>query len=351
MKKYDIIIDMKNVENNNNKTLYENYTTKSSSLVFILALFLPSLVSSVIALIVGVEKLSNNMWLYYTVLALMQIVFFAIFYGYNKIGKYNIKKCSKINFNLNYKQILVIILIALVSVFSFSPLVNLFQAVLKQMGFGAGSSEGVNKFLTSFGGLVLNIVVVGILPAICEELVFRGVILNGFSKYKKWGMVMLSATMFMIMHMSINQSIYQLFLGIVLALVVIETGSIISSMILHMTNNIVILLSNYIYNINGITPVGEYKFTVWNCIYPILIAIVGVIAVILLIKLLRYFTKQKNLKTNQIINDNETQSQIDNSLQDSPATKIKGLDEKSSDIFWTCFGLVVGLVTWVISIL
>ncbi len=342
---------MEKFENKSNKILYDNYTTRSSSIVFILALFLPSLLTSVVALIVGVDKLSSNMWLYYTVLALMQVVFFSIFFAYNKIGKYNIKKCSKIYFNLDYKQILVIILIALVSVFSFSPLINLFQAILKLLGFGAGSSEGVNQYLTNFGQFILNAIVVGIMPAICEELVFRGVILNGFSKYKKWGMIMLSATMFMIMHMSINQSIYQLFLGIVLALVVIETGSIIASMILHLTNNIVILLSNYIYNINGIVAETEYNFNAWNCIYPILIAIAGVIAVIFLIKLLRYITKRKNLKNNQTINENETQSQTSKVLQNTPITKIKGLDEKSSDLFWTLFGFVVGVVTWVASIL
>lgn len=342
---------MKKIENKNNKILYDNYTTRSSSLVFILALFLPSLLSSVIAMIVGVDKVSSNIWLYYLVLALMQVMFFAIFFAYNKIGKYNIKKCSKINFNLNYKQILVIILIALVAVFSFSPLINLFQAVLQLLGFGVGSSEGVNQFLTNFGQLVLNLVVVGIMPAICEELVFRGVILNGFSKYKKWGMVMLSATMFMLMHLSINQSIYQLFLGILLALVVIETGSIISSMILHLTNNIVILLSNYIYNINGIVTTNEYNFTAWNCIYPILVAIVGVVEVMFLIKLLRYITKQKNLKNNQTINENETQSQVNNVPQNVSIATVKGLDEKSSDLFWTFFGIVVGAVTWLVSIL
>ena len=74
-------------------------------------------------------------------------------------------------------------------------------------------------------------------------------------------------------------------------------------------------------------------------------------AVIFLIKLLRYITKRKNLKNNQTINENETQSQTSKVLQNTPITKIKGLDEKSSDLFWTLFGFVVGVVTWVASIL
>ena len=355
---------MKNFENKQMKSehttsnaLKINYTPQSSTIVFFLALFLPSIVVTIFNVIVG--DIYQNSLTYYIALTLMQLTFVAIYIAYNKIGKYNPKKASKLNFNLNYKQILIIIVIGIIGLFSFSPLVNLYQGILQIFGHTA-SFDNLN--LSDVGYLFLNILIVGLFPAVCEELIFRGVILNGCSKYKKWVMVVVSSLLFMIMHLSIDQTIYQLFLGVLLSLVVITTGSIVSSMILHAVNNFVILFTNYLYNIMGVDTNVPYEFTVWNCIYPILIAIAGVIICVLLVKLLGKVTKNKVSAKNEII---DTKSQLENkeskneklansnnkNEQIANSYILKGLTQSSSELFWLLLGVGGGIIYWVIMII
>ena len=402
---------MKNTENNINvqKTKKTNYSPQSGSIVFMLALFLPTVVTSIYALIV--RDVYQNDFTYYFALALMQLTFFAIYFAYNKLGEYDAIKCSKIKFNLNILQVLLIVAISLIGLYSFSPLVNLYQGLLQKWGYSATFSH-LN--LSNFGYFILNICIVGILPCICEELIFRGVILNSYSKYKKWVGVVLSAVMFMIMHLSIDQTIYQLFLGVILALVVMETGSIFSSIILHGVNNIVILFTNYIYNINGVSTSGGYDFTPWNCIYPILLAILGAIICVLLIKLVGKLNGKKVFKnfkfyetesqqsnktlncdvtinetesqqlitTDDCKNDekddchkkediidfiqsqngnvvnnkkvektNETYSQLGKQENFNESSKLKGLSQGSSDAYWIILGLAFGVIMWIVSVI
>lgn len=79
------------------------------------------------------------------------------------------------------------------------------------------------------GGIVL----VAVLPAIAEETVYRGAFYNEYSKIHVLKAALLSGFLFGIMHGNINQFCYALILGILLALLVEATGSILSSMLVH----------------------------------------------------------------------------------------------------------------------
>lgn len=79
--------------------------------------------------------------------------------------------------------------------------------------------------------------VIAVTPAICEELVYRGVL---FHNYRKTGLgiaVVLSGFLFGIMHMNLNQFSYGFVLGILLALVNEITGSVLPSVFLHLYIN------------------------------------------------------------------------------------------------------------------
>lgn len=83
------------------------------------------------------------------------------------------------------------------------------------------------------------LICVGILSPIFEEIFYRGIILNklrmGFGVF---GAVMIQALLFGIGHMNLVQSIYAFPIGIILGYVVIWTGSLYSSIILHITINV-----------------------------------------------------------------------------------------------------------------
>ena len=80
--------------------------------------------------------------------------------------------------------------------------------------------------------------IMAVMPACIEELLFRGVVYGGYRKVgTKFMSVMLSAMMFGLMHMNLNQALYAFVLGIFLALLVEATGSLFSSMLFHFIYN------------------------------------------------------------------------------------------------------------------
>lgn len=79
--------------------------------------------------------------------------------------------------------------------------------------------------------------VIAVTPAVCEELLFRGVLYRGYRKNGLWVAVFLSAFLFGIMHMNLNQFFYAFAVGIIFALVNEVTGSILPSFFLHLYMN------------------------------------------------------------------------------------------------------------------
>ena len=76
------------------------------------------------------------------------------------------------------------------------------------------------------------------LPAFCEELAFRGMIYGGYRREcRPIGSVLMSALLFGLMHLNINQFSYAFVIGITMALLVEATGSIWPSILVHFIIN------------------------------------------------------------------------------------------------------------------
>jgi sodium transport system permease protein len=79
--------------------------------------------------------------------------------------------------------------------------------------------------------------VVAITPAICEEVLFRGFILNGLRRLGAVPAIGISALLFGIAHASIYRLLPTVFLGVIFGLIVWRTGSLLSSVVAHALNN------------------------------------------------------------------------------------------------------------------
>jgi len=79
--------------------------------------------------------------------------------------------------------------------------------------------------------------IIAITPALCEETVFRGLILSGFRRLGKWQAILLTGFLFGLAHSSIYRLLPTFFLGVVFAYAVWKTGSIYAGMIAHALNN------------------------------------------------------------------------------------------------------------------
>ena len=85
--------------------------------------------------------------------------------------------------------------------------------------------------------VVLHFLVICLVPAVCEEFLFRGAILTNLLPFGRANAILISALLFGLMHQNIAQFFYAFCAGIVLGLIYERTGSIWTCMLLHMTNN------------------------------------------------------------------------------------------------------------------
>lgn len=70
-----------------------------------------------------------------------------------------------------------------------------------------------------------------------EELIFRGVLLEGLRKYGNLFGIIMSAVLFGLMHQNIVQFIPTVCVGIIWGYVAVKSGSLIPSILIHMLNN------------------------------------------------------------------------------------------------------------------
>ena len=145
-------------------------------------------------------------------------------------------------------------------------------AVLLQVGLlSLGTlNDAFLRFLERFGyqntslllpnlngfGLVATIVCVALLPAVFEEIFFRGILLKGLRSFGVIGAVFLCGALFSLYHQNPVQTVYQFACGLAFAFMAIKAGSILPTVLSHFLNNtLIILLTKF--GINGI-PTAFY---------------------------------------------------------------------------------------------
>lgn len=116
-----------------------------------------------------------------------------------------------------------------------APMASLLN-VLSQF-FAENETSGAIFSVTEKMPMLLGIAVIGCLPGFIEEMLYRGIMLHAFRKRSIWTGVVVSGLSFGLMHMNFNQILYAVYLGILFALVVEVTDSLLSTMILHMIFN------------------------------------------------------------------------------------------------------------------
>ncbi len=116
------------------------------------------------------------------------------------------------------------------------------------------ATEGVLEQIMgtdSVGGLVANLVVVALLPAVCEEVFFRAGIQNLLQRWfsadgrKPWGThvaVWVTALIFSLGHGELFSFMPRLVLGAVLGYLYVGSGSILPNMLAHFFNNALVVV-------------------------------------------------------------------------------------------------------------
>jgi len=103
--------------------------------------------------------------------------------------------------------------------------------------FSSATTDAMMEEATQ-SSFVLSLICMAVMPAIFEELSFRGAFFQEFRRaYGVWGGVLISSLLFGIYHMNMRQFAHAFICGVFFAILVEITDSIESSMLLHFLMN------------------------------------------------------------------------------------------------------------------
>jgi len=108
----------------------------------------------------------------------------------------------------------------------------------------------IEKFMAveSISGLMFNIFMIAVLPALGEELMFRGVIQRIFSDWTKnhhWG-IWITAFLFSAMHMQFYGFLPRMALGAMFGYLLVWTGTMWVPILAHFVNNLMGVLGYFL---------------------------------------------------------------------------------------------------------
>lgn len=218
--------------------------------------------------------------------------------------KTRMKKFLRLN-KINLKQIILTIII---TIFAYPLAVFLQGLFLIILDTFTNFIPNEIPAPTTPESYLYGLFVMGISPGICEEVMFRGVILNAYDRlgYKK--SILITAALFGMFHFTLVNFMGPFILGIIFGIMVYKTNSIYTAIIAHGINNsialsILYLTNKYSYILNDMAAAEENIVSTGSLIASVAIGFGFLIICFLIVK--------KSLKHLGNISDNidEYQSQ------------------------------------------
>lgn len=164
------------------------------------------------------------------------------------VVSFAVMKKSKSNFELfkikkfNPKHLLSALMLSCGMFLGLGFVNDIFVKLITKLGATVG---GTQIPLDNLGLLILFIFLVAILPAVFEEIFFRGVMVSALKNTGTIFTIVGVACCFALYHCSAAQLLYQAVYGAGLTLLAISSGSIIPCMLAHFFNNFAVLVLTY----------------------------------------------------------------------------------------------------------
>ena len=220
---------------------------KASGLAYSVMIMLFYALMFLVVIVLGVAGISLDFkgkepdWYLYLNYLLPQISIFLAIAIYFAWLKRPVKQAIKEQ-KCHPKYFLLAILLQ-IGLLSLGMLNDAFLRFLERFGYQGTIPQLPN--LNGFG-LVATIFCIAVLPAIFEEIFFRGVLLKGLRSFGTVGGIFLCGALFALYHQNPAQTIYQFICGIAFAFLAVRSGSVLPTIISHFLNNtIVIVLTRF----------------------------------------------------------------------------------------------------------
>jgi CAAX protease family protein len=155
--------------------------------------------------------------------------------------------------------------------------------------------------LKTFGDYLLGLLIMGLLPAICEETLFRGGLQNFLTRWtqKPWLAILIVSVLFSAVHFSFYGFLPRMFLGIVLGYIYYYTGSLWLSILAHFFNNAIAVSQFYFSNSPSLKQMAQENPSL-PLVYLGLIAIPFAVALLVLLKKITPRQQESNLSIDDI---------------------------------------------------
>jgi sodium transport system permease protein len=128
------------------------------------------------------------------------------------------------------------------------PLTNVLQSVVTDL---YPVSEATKSALDEIQQMFVHaniwqlLLVLALVPAVCEELAFRGFVLSGFRHVGyKWRAIFFSAFFFGVTHGILQQSLLACLAGVIMGYLAVQSGSILPCMVFHVAHNSLAVLNS-----------------------------------------------------------------------------------------------------------
>ncbi len=284
---------------------------KASGLAFTLAALLPPVLFFVFLSFVPKVGEDKPDWYLYASFIFPQLSFALvawIFYRFSRSQTgMGFKSCLKTQFACKKRYYFIAIAMQF-GLFSLSFVNSVFINLLGGIGY-----EPTEILLPSLDGVgfVGVLLSVALLPAIFEELIFRGVLLSGLKDFGSVSAALVCGGLFALYHQTPVQTVYQFVCGFAFAWVAIKAGSILPTVVAHFINNAFIVCTEKF----GFPVVFEY-------------ALLGVSAVCLIFTVVWFLTIDKKTK---------------------PATATKS--DKYEFLKWSAVGVAFCLLVWLLNLI
>lgn len=197
-----------------------------------------------------------------------------------------------------------IIVIGLIAVFAAGPLVGFLGEINEKLQFPQFLAEFeywmrtmednaerlIERFIRveTVWGLLFNLFMIAVIPAVGEELLFRGVIQRIFTDMARnyhWG-IWISAFLFSALHMQFYGFLPRMVLGALFGYLLVYSGSIWLPILAHFLNNMIGVLALHAENegSEAMDSINEYADSLSA---SIITALISLLLVVLILNLLR----------------------------------------------------------------
>lgn len=226
------------MQNNNERRKLLDRSAFSGGVAYSLTVIINILIAAIFSVIVLGANLSGtevSTYLSYLSSPIAIIIILCLIFFY---AKQPVSKALPVKTSPKYYFIGLLLIFGLL--FSLNSLNELLVRLFELMGYVRNGSS-----LPDVSGwkLLPALLVIALLPAILEESLFRGVILNNSEgEVGSVNSIFLVGLLFCLYHGSVEQTIYQFICGCLFTLLAVRSRSVLPCMLIHFLNNAVILV-------------------------------------------------------------------------------------------------------------